>query len=52
MRYQTIDRCSEPDCHCDDRAGVILYDGPDYEAAQAALSQARYPDPEIMEIHP
>ncbi len=39
-RVQTIARCVEPDCNCDDRHGVILYDGPDEDEAKSAASQA------------
>ncbi len=40
MRYTTIATCTDPDCRCLDRAGVILYDGPDIEAAETAQLQA------------
>lgn len=50
-RYQSIDRCREPGCRCDDRTGVILYDGTSYEAAvEAAERLARYNEPEIIEL--
>ena len=35
-RYQTIARCVTEGCRCDDRAGVILYDGPDRAEAESA----------------
>jgi hypothetical protein len=47
MRYMTIDRCSDPQCQCDDRRGIILYDGPSLTAAECAKQMARYPDPKI-----
>ena len=47
-RYLTIDRCTEPGCRCLDTAGVILYDGPDREEAEAALAEARYLDPVVV----
>jgi hypothetical protein len=50
MRYRTIDRCNEPGCRCEDRAGVILYDGDDREEAEAAKAFARYADPFIEEM--
>lgn len=49
-RYQTIDSCTEVGCRCDDRAGIVLYDGPSESEAEAACSQARYPDPQIEVI--
>lgn len=50
MRFVVIDRCREDGCRCDDRAGVVLYDGESREDAEhAAETLARYPDPEIEE---
>ncbi len=39
-RYQTVARCVEPDCDCDDRRGIILYDGPDYRQAVDSRSES------------
>jgi len=47
VHYQTIDRCTDPGCHCLDTAGVVLYDGPDRDEAERAKDEARYPDPVI-----
>jgi hypothetical protein len=36
-RYRTVAYCTDPDCRCDHRRGVILYDGGSREdAADAA----------------
>lgn len=40
IRYQTVAYCVDPGCRCDDRAGIILYDGPDADAAGDAIGQA------------
>ena len=40
MRYTTTAYCVDPDCSCLYRAGVILYDGPDRQAAEEARQQA------------
>ena len=50
MRYQTIDRCTEPDCRCLDTAGVVLYDGDSLADAEAAKDYARYPSPVIEAV--
>ena len=42
MRYQTIARCTDPDCRCADRAGVVLYDGPNETEAHAAANDSPY----------
>lgn len=39
-RFQTITECVEPGCKCDDRRGVILYDGPNSQAAEDAKRQS------------
>jgi len=38
--YTTTARCVEPGCRCLDSAGVILYRGPDRQAAQEAEEAA------------
>ena len=38
--YTTVARCTDPGCRCLDRAGVILYAGPDRAAADEAKSEA------------
>lgn len=48
MRYQVVDRCTEPGCRCQDSGGVILYDGPQLADAESCLQLARYPDPQIV----
>jgi len=40
MRYMTVAYCIDDDCMCLDRDGVILYNGPDLQAAEEAVSQA------------
>lgn len=48
-KYMTVDRCKDPNCDCLDRAGVILYRGESYEDALSAMSEAKYPDPEVVD---
>lgn len=40
MEYLGIIRCVEPDCRCDDRAGVIVYRGLDAEEALRVADDA------------
>ena len=40
MEFLGIIRCVEPDCRCDDRAGVIVYRGPDAEEALRVADEA------------
>lgn len=48
-KYMTIDSCKNPACDCLDRAGVILYRGDNIEDATAAMEEAQYPDPEVVD---
>lgn len=41
-RYRAIESCQYPDCRCLDRAGIILYDGPDIRAACDAADIPRH----------
>lgn len=43
MRLLVTSYCTDPDCRCDDRRGVIEYDGPSAAAAARAKRDARYP---------
>lgn len=40
-RFLAVDWCIDEDCQCEDRAGVVLYDGPDVNEARRAEQRAR-----------
>lgn len=42
-RFRMVESCIDEDCRCDDRAGVVLYDGSDWTEALKALRQFRRP---------
>ena len=42
MEYQVVAYCDDYGCRCEHRAGVILYAGPDREAADQAAADSPY----------
>ena len=42
QRFRAIEFCDDPQCRCEDRDGVVLYDGPSREEAEAHRELSRY----------
>lgn len=40
-QFRAIESCIDEGCRCDDRAGVVLYDGPEIDEARQAEQRAR-----------
>ena len=40
-RFRAVESCIDEGCRCDDRAGVVLYDGPDVHEARQAEERVR-----------
>jgi len=40
-RFRAVESCIDEGCRCDDRAGVVLYDGPDVRKALQAEERVR-----------
>ena len=40
-RFRAVESCINEGCRCDDRAGVVLYDGPDVRKALQAEERVR-----------
>ena len=48
--WKVVEYCTEDGCRCDDRSGVILYQGTSLDEALESVRQARYDHVEINRI--